>query len=357
MDNETHFVNSSEPAAVVELDLLAQLWPLYVSSAVVVTVLGMSGNILVIYAISSNKRLHTVSNVFILNLAVADILFLLLCPFFFAFITQSDWPQNAAARYGCKLFYYSLHCALYAAIYSLVTIAIIRYIAIAHEAKSRPFRTRKNCAITVVILWLVILLANIPIFQSYTIVEWSGYTFCYTLTDELGLKICMVFFTFSYVLPLLLISLVSLATHVSMAGSGIDEASCEQRRRRASKLLGTVVIVFAGLWLPVQVDQLLTFFSLLPFTVDYELVRLFFFLLAFINSAINPIIYNFTSQNFRLAFQEVLCRKTTKVQPDTTRTLTTQLHSIRHKPCRLDVRVFRVQMETGLLIENTDKTD
>ena len=56
----------------------------------IVTVLGIVGNSLVIYVIASKERMRTVTNLLLLNLAVADLSFVVVIPFASSPLTPAD---------------------------------------------------------------------------------------------------------------------------------------------------------------------------------------------------------------------------------------------------------------------------
>lgn len=59
----------------------------------IIIFLGVGGNSLVIYVIVSRERMRTVTNILLLNLAVADLLFLLFIPSFTAYqYATTRWP-------------------------------------------------------------------------------------------------------------------------------------------------------------------------------------------------------------------------------------------------------------------------
>jgi len=59
----------------------------------IIICLGVGGNSLVIYVIVSRERMRTVTNILLLNLAVADLFFLLFVPSFTAYqFATARWP-------------------------------------------------------------------------------------------------------------------------------------------------------------------------------------------------------------------------------------------------------------------------
>lgn len=90
-----------------------------------VTLLGTFGNLLVIYVIFSRRQMRTVTNLLLLNLAFADLTFLLICPPFTAYsFATMRWPFGNVV---CKMMHYLLNVTVYVTIYTLVLISVIRY--------------------------------------------------------------------------------------------------------------------------------------------------------------------------------------------------------------------------------------
>jgi len=79
------------------------------------------------------------------------------------------------------------------------------------------------------------------------------------------------------------------------------------RERRATVVLGIVMVSFIGCWLP--------FFFLYPLSLllDLDIPAPLFaviFWLGYCNSALNPIIYTIFNREFRAAFRRMLCLQT-----------------------------------------------
>jgi hypothetical protein len=63
---------------------------------------GLVGNTLVIYVVLRFSKMHTVTNMYILNLAVADECFLVGIPFLIVTMAMAQWPFGAIM---CKIYY------------------------------------------------------------------------------------------------------------------------------------------------------------------------------------------------------------------------------------------------------------
>ena len=111
-DLEGHF--TSKPA-IVSLSLLFS----------VIVFVGVCGNIMVIYSILSDRNMRrSVTNCFILNLAVADLLIMLLgVPEIVQFILDRGWLLG---RVLCKVNRYILVTSLYASITTLMGVCTER---------------------------------------------------------------------------------------------------------------------------------------------------------------------------------------------------------------------------------------
>lgn len=76
-----------------------------------------------------------------------------------------------------------------------------------------------------------------------------------------------------------------------------------ERRRRTTKLVATVVILFAVLWFPIHFINL--WFKIdpnFPRTNIMYLVKIIAHTMSYANSCVNPIVYAFLSNGFRNAF-------------------------------------------------------
>jgi neuropeptide Y receptor len=112
----------------------------------VIFLLGLFGNILVCYIVYSNKAMQTVTNLFITNLALSDILLCVLCvPFTPLYTFLGKWIFGSLT---CHLVGYAQATSVYISTLTLTAIAIDRFFVILH-----PLRQRMKLHTCLLILW------------------------------------------------------------------------------------------------------------------------------------------------------------------------------------------------------------
>ncbi|KAJ6222829.1 hypothetical protein RDWZM_001374 [Blomia tropicalis] len=132
----------------------------YIILYATISVAAIGGNGIVIYLIVNFRKMRTVTNVFILNLAIGDLLMASLCiPFTVtATLLLHSWPFGPLM---CRIVTFAQAASVFISAYTLVAISIDRYVAIIYPL--RPRMTRCHCIQLIVIIWLVALLTPLPI--------------------------------------------------------------------------------------------------------------------------------------------------------------------------------------------------
>ncbi|XP_061693045.1 cholecystokinin receptor-like isoform X2 [Syngnathoides biaculeatus] len=122
--------------------------------------LGVFGNLLIIIVLLLNKRMRTVTNSFLLSLAISDLMMAIFCmPFTLIPNILEDFIFGAAM---CKTVAYFMGLSVSISTFSLVAIAIERYSAICNPLKSRAWQTRSHAYRVIVATWVLSLLIMIP---------------------------------------------------------------------------------------------------------------------------------------------------------------------------------------------------
>jgi allatostatin receptor len=139
--------------------------------------IGVVGNSLVVVVTLCSRRMRTTVNVLLLNLAASDLTFLLVCVPFIAYHYAADnWTIGNVA---CKLSQYVLYVTVYVTVYTLVAIAVVRFVRIVRSCHPRRgdglrrttnarFRLRMSLAAAILAaIWTTMLAANWPVLAMY----------------------------------------------------------------------------------------------------------------------------------------------------------------------------------------------
>ncbi|CAG5849372.1 unnamed protein product [Menidia menidia] len=178
-------------------------------------VVGVVGNSLVMVVIGRAKhhgggggaRALSPTNIFILNLSVADLLFLLFCvPFHATIYTLPEWVFGA---FLCKFGHYFSFVTMLVSIFTLVAMSVDRYVAVVRSRKSACVRSRRNALGGLCLIWSLSLLLSVPVGQHQVLTSYppgSNSTFCWQSWSGASKRAYKVsILVLGYLLPLLLI--------------------------------------------------------------------------------------------------------------------------------------------------------
>ncbi|XP_076330410.1 cholecystokinin receptor-like [Tachypleus tridentatus] len=116
---------------------------------------------LVIITLAINKRMRNVTNVFLINLAVSDLLLGVFCmPFTLAGALLREFVFGAAM---CRLIPYFQAVSVSVNAWTLVAMSVERYYAICHPLKSREWQTLSHANRMILIVWIGSLLFMLPV--------------------------------------------------------------------------------------------------------------------------------------------------------------------------------------------------
>ncbi|TRY64562.1 hypothetical protein DNTS_008236 [Danionella cerebrum] len=279
----------------------------------VVCAVGLCGNALVIYVILRYAKMKTVTNIYILNLAVADVLCMLSLPFIAIQLSLLHWPFGAVI---CRVVLTVDSMNQFTSIFFLTVMSFDRYLAVVHPIKSTKWRKPRMAKTISLGMWSVSLLVNLPIMiYSGVNAKRNEARTCTMLWPEPQntYYTAFIFYTFllGFFLPLIVISMCYLLIVIKVKSSGMRVGSSKRKRseRKVTRMVSIVVVVFVLCWLPFYVFNVTSVTGTVPTTPVLKSTFDFVVVLGYANSCANPILYAFLSDNFKKSFQNVLCLK------------------------------------------------
>ncbi|KAF5298675.1 hypothetical protein FQR65_LT09655 [Abscondita terminalis] len=309
---------SSNPIETLEFQVTV-----YVMYSVIFLV-AVVGNGIICYIVVSTSRMRTVTNYFIMNLAIGDILITIFCvPFTSVSYLQQYWSFGA---FLCPVVNYSQAVSVFVSAYTMLAISLDRYIAIMWPLK--PRLSKKFAIMIILSVWIFAGLTALPIplvsnlaqpTEWYIVCDrylchedWSNvgpeYENIYTVT--------IMFLQYIIPFSVLLFTYTSIGIVIWCHRiPGEAENSRDQRiaksKRKMVKMMVTVVFVFTVCWLPFNV------LWVVQESISDELKPYLWFALhwlAMSHACYNPIIYCYMNSRFRAGFIRALriipcCRK------------------------------------------------
>ncbi|XP_028930749.1 type-1 angiotensin II receptor [Ornithorhynchus anatinus] len=305
----------------------------------IIFVVGIFGNSLVVIVIYFYMKLKTVASIFLLNLALADLCFLMTLPLWAAYTAmQYRWPFGNCL---CKIASAGVSFNLYASVFLLTCLSIDRYLAIVHPMKSRLRRTMLVAKVTCIVIWLLAGLASLPvvIHRNVYFIENNNMTVCAfryeshntTLPVGLGLSKNML----GFLIPFLII-----LTSYTLIWKALKKAYQIQKNKTRNddifKIIVAIVLFFFFSWIPHQIFTFLDVLIQLHIIHDCKVIDIvdtampITICIAYFNNCLNPLFYGFLGKKFKKYFLQLL-----KYMPPNVRShssLTTKMSSLSYRP-------------------------
>ncbi|KAM4603353.1 neuromedin-K receptor-like [Polymixia lowei] len=284
------------------------LWSVAYSSVLAVAVFG---NLIVIWIILAHRRMRTVTNYFLLNLAFSDASmasFNTLVNFIYA--AHGEWYFGEAY---CRFHNFFPVTAVFASIYSMTAIAVDRYMAIIHPLKPRLSATATK--VVIVCIWGLAVVLAFPLCFFSTIRTLPRRTICYVAwprpADD-SFMYHIIVTVLVYLLPLVVMGITYTVVGVTLWGGEIPGDSSDnyhgqlRAKRKVVKMMIIVVVTFALCWLPYHVYFIVTGLNKGLNRWKYiQQVYLSVLWLAMSSTMYNPIIYCCLNSRFRAGFKQV----------------------------------------------------
>ncbi|XP_048510922.1 RYamide receptor isoform X2 [Athalia rosae] len=284
-----------------------------------ISVLAVVGNALVMWIVATSRRMQSVTNCFIANLALADIVIgLFAIPFQFQAALLQRWNLP---YFMCAFCPFVQVLSVNVSVFTLTAIAVDRHRAILKPLSARPSKLRAK--IIIAGIWLLGGALAAPMAAALRVVmepESAGAgrfrlkPFCRNenMSDKSMLMYRALLGILQYLTPLAVISFVYARMALRLWGSRAPgnaqdsrDANLMKNKKKVIKMLVIVVALFAVCWLPLQTYNVLQYTY--PEINEYRYINIIWFCcdwLAMSNSCYNPFIYGIYNEKFKREFQQ-----------------------------------------------------
>lgn len=282
----------------------------------VVFLLTVLGNVLVITVIMKNRKLRSLDTYYygyyLLNLAFADLsVALLIIPITVVYNETHKWPFGA---FLCKLLPTLLVTSLSASIFTLLVLTLERYWAIVYPLK--PRLQRNKLLLILALVWVISFVSGSPLlFTMQVRVNLSGSEIQNTYPcgegwgNEQRQGYTMFLFVFTYLLPLVLILGAYLRIVHELRQSNAPCFGGAKEKAHIKKTVRVLIIVVASFALCYLPEKILFIWIDYGNGGKYSYIAMFLkysYLIQWLNSCLNPIIYGAVDINFREFYRTVL---------------------------------------------------
>ncbi|NXC41685.1 BKRB1 protein, partial [Penelope pileata] len=297
-------------------EIVYYLVPKYIDT---ICFIGMLGNLLVLFIYSAHKSPLKIAEIYFMNLAVADLIFLICLPFWAENIRNKyNWPFGS---FLCRSTCTSIRLNMYTSIYLLVAVSLDRYLTFVHTLTHRRIHNKTVAEGICLLTWFFGILVSIPTFMFRTVKHYPLWNISACSLDfPTPLWITadrLVFNIVGFALPSTAIVFFNFYTirflreHTREQRAFRTKSCKDHKDTKATRLIFLVVLMFLLCWTPYHL------FTFLDILFQMKVVKGCFWeeflnfgeqfssTLAITNSCINPMIYVFAGKYFRQKALEV----------------------------------------------------
>lgn len=259
----------------------------------------LMGNLLVMFSYQCNWRVQTVTNLFVVSLAVSDLMV--------GFVSIPFWLYS----YSCQYYHAVIHPAAYefyitldvfigcASIMLLTAISLERCVAIVTPMKHRAMNVGKfQTMILIAWAFAVVVAGMYPIQLKHWQSEYTTFVFLTCFTGPLG--VIVVVYTLVY----------KTAVRSKSRVYPLGISATLHREIRVASTIALVTGIFIAAWMPFFVVTLIATYDLQSLPEPPTLFRLTAFVKAmhYANSAVNPFVYGYRSLEMRRTMKRLLAK-------------------------------------------------
>ncbi|XP_044138973.1 proteinase-activated receptor 1-like [Bufo gargarizans] len=270
-------------------------------------------NVMAIFIFLIKIKVRKPAVVYMLNLAIADVLFIIFLPFTIIYrFSGNDWRIGEGM---CRLVTAAFNCNMYCSVLLMTSISVDRFLAVVYPIQSLYWRTTTRAWMACILTWILAISSTVPLLitqQTYHI-KTLNITTCH---DMLPLEVRRNFYahyfttyiSLLFFLPLIITTFCYIGVIRKLSSTAIVSTFS---RSRAVVLTVTVLCVFVLGFGPANI---IFFFHYLSFYKQpSEMLYVMYIVCVCISSiscCLDPLIYCYGFSKCQTYLQSLMCCKT-----------------------------------------------
>lgn len=269
------------------------------------TVFGLVGNCFALFVLIKTYKQRTAFHIYMLNLAISDLLFIFTLPFRVAYyVSRGNWIFG---DFFCRVSSYTFYVNLYCSIFILTAMSVTRFLAIVHPVKNLRYISVTRARWACVGIWVFVLLATSPFLMSGSEFDTTtNLTKCFELSqNNTSVKKVLILnyiaLTFGFIAPLIIILVCYTLIIRALMKNSLNKQQAS--RKKAIRMIIIVLVVFFISFMPYHIQRTLHLHTVHNNSSDSMILHqkkvIICLALAASNCCFDPMLYFFAGENFR----------------------------------------------------------
>ncbi|XP_068670093.1 neuropeptide SIFamide receptor-like isoform X2 [Montipora foliosa] len=323
-NNGTETNGTSDPSSIRQVPgyLSSNAQIAFTSAYAVTFLIAFFGNSFGLFIVLK-KSTRRVTNLFIANMAIADLLLTLTAmPYQVAYLYKGTlWFGGILGIVTCKMLSYAVPISVAASVSTMMFISFERFYAVLSPLREAIFQRPKILSTMIWVLSFALMFPYAFLSNVIFVPVTNGY-YCeiapskdlsqnevYRVFKILHISIFVVVYALPLLITIVIYNLICRkVVHRKIPGNMTDSnrAVVEKSRRKVVRLLVVICVVFALCWFPTYINH---FYMFVRPDQKHKLPRVVIFVFFWIghaNSAINPCLYILLNDGYRKALFALL---------------------------------------------------
>ncbi|XP_035134806.2 C-C chemokine receptor type 8 [Callithrix jacchus] len=268
-------------------------------------IFSLLGNSLVILVLVVYKKLRSITDIYLLNLALSDLLFV----FSFPFQTYYQLGEWVFGTVMCKVVSGFYYIGFFSNMFFTTLMSVDRYLAIVHAVYAIKVRTIRMGTVLSLVVWLTSIMATIPLLVFYQVASEDGVLQCDSSYNQQTLK-WKIFTNFEMnILGLLIPFTVFTFCYIKILH---QLKRCQNHNKtKATRLVLIVVIASLLFWVPFNMVLFLASLHSMRLLGGCVMSQQLIYathvteIISFTHCCVNPVIYAFMGEKFKKHLAEI----------------------------------------------------